>query len=85
MTVDIQPKAVDHRIEKRPFNACVLLQERFSVRWNSISSAAAQGRSLAFRYKKDCWIVGSTGRKKLAKSAWLAYNRLEAIAVSSMQ
>lgn len=29
-TVGIQPKAVDHRIEKRPFNAYVLRQERFS-------------------------------------------------------
>ena len=24
VTVDIRPKPVDHRIEKRPFNACVL-------------------------------------------------------------
>jgi hypothetical protein len=38
--VTYNPKPVDHRIEKQPFNTCVLRQERFSVRWNGIRLAA---------------------------------------------
>lgn len=49
---------------------------------NDVCSGVAHRVVPPLKYKSDCWIVGRTGRKKLSKSAWLAYNAARQLLVA---